>query len=97
MRFIAHRHRAGMDHDESTAACAAADVAARLVFERRRAKAELRAAEIELELLRHSGDACGEQAATLRRQVVLQRCESDALEFAQHAIPQQGGRHALRA
>lgn len=86
-----------MEHDESTAACAAADVAARLVFERKRAKAELRAAEIELELLRHTTDACSEHAATLQLRVVLQRCESDELECAAHAISQPGGRHALRA
>ena len=86
-----------MEHHESTAACGAADVAARLVFERKRAKAELRAAEIELELLRHTADACSEHAATLRQRVVLQRCESDELECATHTISQQGGRHAVRA
>ena len=86
-----------MEHHESTAACGAADVAARLVFERKRAKAELRAAEIELDLLRHTADACSEHAATLRQRVALQRCESDELECATHAISQQGGRHAVRA
>ena len=86
-----------MEHHESTAACGAADVAARLVIERKRAKAELRAAEIELELLRRTADACSEHTATLRQRVVLQRCESDELECATHAISQQGGRHAVRA
>lgn len=86
-----------MEHDESTAACGAADVAARLVFERKRAKAELRAAEIELELLRHTADACSEHAASLRQRVVLQRCASDELECATRAIPHLGGRHAIRA
>jgi len=86
-----------MEHDESTAACAAADVAARLVFERKRAKAELRAAEIELDQLQQAADACSEQTATLRRRVVLQRCESDELECTTLAISQHGGCHVIRA